>query len=49
MRRKGNLGDKSEFISISINNERRAVYIDSDEGRLCRPLIVVDRKKIMVT
>ena len=41
MRRKGHIGEKSEFISISINKDKRAVNIDSDEGRLCRPLIVV--------
>ena len=41
LRRRGHIGEKSHFISISMNIDRRAVNIDSDEGRLCRPLLVI--------
>lgn len=32
----------SEFVSIFINHHHSAVYIATDEGRICRPLIVVE-------
>lgn len=32
----------SEFVSISISDLHRAVYIATDGGRLCRPYIIVD-------
>ena len=35
-------GRVSEFISIFINHHHSAVYIATDEGRICRPLIVVE-------
>ena len=33
------------YISISMNIDRRSVYLDTDEGRLCRPLIIVEKMK----
>ncbi|BFZ55588.1 DNA-directed RNA polymerase III complex subunit Rpc2 [Savitreella phatthalungensis] len=36
-------GKVSEFVSIHINAHQSAVYIASDGGRICRPLIVVSR------
>lgn len=39
MRRRGKIGTT---ISISTNCEKRAVYLDTDDGRLCRLLIVVE-------
>ena len=35
-------GRVSEFVSIFINHHHSAVYIATDEGRICRPLIVVE-------
>ena len=33
----------SEFVSIYINTHHRVVYIASDGGRICRPMIIVDK------
>jgi DNA-directed RNA polymerase III subunit RPC2 len=35
-------GRMSEFVSIFINQHHRVVYIASDGGRICRPMIIVD-------
>ena len=43
------LGRISEFISIFINHHHKAVHIATDEGRICRPLIVVENRKSKVT
>jgi DNA-directed RNA polymerase III subunit RPC2 len=40
MRRKGMAG---EFVSVYIHDGHRAVYIATDGGRVCRPLIIVDK------
>jgi DNA-directed RNA polymerase III subunit RPC2 len=42
LRRTGNLG---EFVSIYIHEALNSVFIASDGGRLCRPLIVVENGK----
>lgn len=39
----------SEFISVFINHHHQAVYIATDEGRVCRPLIVVENGRSKVT
>jgi DNA-directed RNA polymerase III subunit RPC2 len=39
----------SAFISIYINHHHNAVHIATDEGRICRPLIIVERSKSKVT
>ncbi|KAH7098892.1 DNA-directed RNA polymerase [Auriculariales sp. MPI-PUGE-AT-0066] len=36
-------GRVSEFVSVYINHHHRAVYIACDGGRICRPLIIVER------
>lgn len=46
MRRRGRI---SAFISIFINHHYHAVHIATDEGRICRPLIVVERGASRVT
>lgn len=46
MRRRGKIGTT---ISISTNSEKRAVYLDTDDGRLCRLLIVVQKGKTLLT
>lgn len=46
MRRMGRI---SEFVSIFINHHHNAVQIATDEGRICRPLIIVERGKSKIT
>ncbi|GAC74729.1 RNA polymerase III, second largest subunit [Moesziomyces antarcticus T-34] len=41
-RRLRRAGRISEFVSVYTNNHHQTVYIASDGGRICRPLIVVD-------
>jgi DNA-directed RNA polymerase III subunit RPC2 len=41
-------GRVSEFVSIYINNHHNGVHIATDEGRICRPLIVVEQGKSKV-
>ncbi|KAF4634353.1 hypothetical protein G7Y89_g3753 [Cudoniella acicularis] len=43
------MGRVSEFVSIYINHHTNAVHIATDEGRICRPLIVVENMKSKVT
>jgi DNA-directed RNA polymerase III subunit RPC2 len=43
------MGRVSEFVSIFINHHHQAVYIATDEGRICRPLIIVEKEKPKVT
>lgn len=47
-RRCRRMGRVSEFVSIYINHHTNAVHIASDEGRICRPLIVVENQKSKV-
>jgi DNA-directed RNA polymerase III subunit RPC2 len=46
LRRAGRI---SEFVSVYINHHHRAVYIACDGGRICRPLIIVERGQPLVT
>ena len=48
LRRAGRIG---EFISVYINENQKAVYVASDGGRVCRPLLIVDKKtsRILLT
>lgn len=43
------MGRVSEFVSIYINHHTNSVHIATDEGRICRPLIVVENQKSKVT
>jgi DNA-directed RNA polymerase III subunit RPC2 len=43
------MGRVSEFVSIYINHHTNAVHIATDEGRICRPLIVVENQRSKVT
>jgi DNA-directed RNA polymerase III subunit RPC2 len=43
------MGRVSEFVSIYINHHTNAVHIATDEGRICRPLIIVENQKAKVT
>ncbi|KAI9815704.1 MAG: DNA-directed RNA polymerase III core subunit ret1 [Pycnora praestabilis] len=43
------MGRISEFVSIYINHHHNAVHVATDEGRICRPLIVVEKGKSRVT
>ncbi|XP_073024708.1 DNA-directed RNA polymerase III subunit 2 isoform X1 [Primulina eburnea] len=40
LRRAGIIG---EFVSIFVNEKQRCVYIASDGGRVCRPLVIADK------
>ena len=39
LRRGGRIG---EFVSVYLNPEQKAVYVASDGGRVCRPLLVLE-------
>ncbi|KAK9477961.1 hypothetical protein V1514DRAFT_352795 [Lipomyces japonicus] len=45
LRRKGKV---SAFISFYINHHHKAVHIATDGGRICRPLIIVEKGKPLV-
>ncbi|GAO46246.1 hypothetical protein G7K_0481-t1 [Saitoella complicata NRRL Y-17804] len=38
----------SEFVSVYINHHHNSVYIASDGGRICRPLIIVEKGRSKV-
>ncbi|KAL7421638.1 DNA-directed RNA polymerase III complex subunit Rpc2 [Cryptotrichosporon argae] len=42
-------GRTSEFVSIYINHHQRTIYIASDGGRICRPMIIVEKGRPRVT
>ncbi|WVQ99768.1 hypothetical protein IAU59_006910 [Kwoniella sp. CBS 9459] len=42
-------GRTSEFVSIYINHHQKVIYIASDGGRICRPMIIVEKNKPRVT
>ena len=42
-------GRVSEFVSIYTNSHQQAVHIASDAGRICRPMIIVEKKQPKVT
>ena len=46
LRRSGRI---SEFVSIFINHHHNTIQVATDEGRICRPLIIVEEKKSKVT
>jgi DNA-directed RNA polymerase III subunit RPC2 len=48
-RRFRRMGRVSEFVSIFINHHHCAVQIATDEGRICRPLIIVENGTMRVT
>lgn len=43
------IGRVSAFTSININHDFREVHIATDEGRICRPLIIVEKGRSRVT
>lgn len=47
-RRLRRMGRISEFVSIYINHHQQAVHIATDDGRICRPLIIVEDGKSRV-
>jgi DNA-directed RNA polymerase III subunit RPC2 len=47
-RRLRRMGRISEFVSIYINHHQRAVHVATDDGRICRPLIVTENGKSRV-
>ena len=47
-RRMRRVGRISEFVSVHINHHHHSVQIATDEGRICRPLIVVEKGRSKV-
>ncbi|KAM0750249.1 beta and beta-prime subunits of DNA dependent RNA-polymerase [Meredithblackwellia eburnea MCA 4105] len=41
-------GKISEFVSIYVNEQQQAIHIASDGGRICRPLIIVEKGRSKV-
>ena len=48
-RRLRRMGRVSEFVSVYVDTHTSAVKIATDEGRICRPLIIVERGRSKVT
>lgn len=46
LRRQGKIG---EFVSVYLNRVHKAVYVSSDGGRVCRPLLIVENGRIKLT
>lgn len=46
MRRKGYI---SPYVSVYAHKQHRCIYICSDGGRLCRPCIIVKKRKPLLT
>lgn len=44
-RRLRRMGRISEFVSVYINHHHATVHIATDDGRICRPLIIVENGK----
>ncbi|KAL4563722.1 hypothetical protein LXL04_027767 [Taraxacum kok-saghyz] len=42
MRKLRRAGKISDFVSVHVNEKQRCVYIASDGGRVCRPLVIAD-------
>ncbi|KAG8857812.1 DNA-directed RNA polymerase III core subunit ret1 [Tulasnella sp. 330] len=42
-------GRVSAFVSIYINNHHHTVHLASDGGRICRPMIIVENQRPLVT
>lgn len=40
LRRAGKIG---EFVSVYVNDKQQCVYLASDGGRVCRPLVIADK------
>lgn len=41
-------GKINEFVSIYVNEKQQAIHIASDEGRICRPMIIVENGRSRV-
>eukprot|EP00466_Bigelowiella_natans_P019742 jgi/Bigna1/57909/fgenesh1_pm.37_\ len=42
-------GKVDKFVSIYVNEAHKTVYIATDGGRVCRPLIIVRKKRPLIT
>lgn len=45
-RRKRRRGEIDKFVSIYMNPNEKSIYISTDNGRIARPVIVIDRDKL---
>jgi DNA-directed RNA polymerase III subunit RPC2 len=48
-RRVRRAGRISEFVSIYINHHHHTVHIASDGGRICRPMIIVEQQRPLIS
>lgn len=44
-----NTGDINKYTSISWNKEDQEIHINTEDGRLCRPLFVVKNNRLLIT
>lgn len=40
------MGTIDKFVSIYLNVTEKSIFISSDNGRICRPLIIIDQKRL---
>ena len=45
LRRRGKV---REFVSVLVHNQHRCVYLSCDGGRVCRPLIIIEKGQPMI-
>lgn len=46
IRRRRRSGDVDRFVSIYVNKNEKSVYISTDNGRIVRPVIILDKTKL---
>lgn len=46
IRRKRRAGEIDRFVSVFINGNEKCIYISTDNGRISRPVIIVDRERL---
>jgi DNA-directed RNA polymerase beta subunit len=42
-------GKVNEFVGVYINHHQKTIHVASDGGRICRPMIIVEKGKPRVT
>ncbi|KAG0438371.1 DNA-directed RNA polymerase III subunit RPC2 [Dictyocoela muelleri] len=47
-RRERRMGKIDKYVSICIHENHKSIYVSSDSGRICRPLIIVDKNNSIV-
>lgn len=47
VRKRRRRGEIDKFVSIYTNDSEKSVYVSTDNGRICRPVIILDKSKIL--